>query len=46
VVATLGIAEHISAGITHIDDLAAASGADPGSLHRVLSHLVGEALFE
>jgi SAM-dependent methyltransferase len=46
VVATLRIAEHIAAGITHIDDLAAASGSHSGSLHRVLRHLVGNGVFE
>lgn len=46
VVATLRIADHIDAGITEIDELAAASGADRDSLHRVLRHLVGKGLFE
>ena len=46
VVATLRIADHIAAGITQIDDLAAASGSDSDSLHRVLRHLVGKGLFE
>jgi hypothetical protein len=45
VVATLRIAEHIAAGITDIDDLAAAAGCDPDSLHRVLGHLVGKGVF-
>jgi hypothetical protein len=45
VVATLRIAEHIAAGITDIDDLAAAASCDPDSLHRVLGHLVGKGVF-
>jgi SAM-dependent methyltransferase len=46
VVATLRIADHLAAGISQIDDLAAASGADSESLHRVLRHLVGKGVFE
>jgi len=46
VVATLRIAEHIAAGITRIDDLAAASGANADSLDRVLRYLVDKGLFE
>jgi 2,7-dihydroxy-5-methyl-1-naphthoate 7-O-methyltransferase len=46
VVSTLRIADRIAAGMGQIDDLAAASGADPDSLHRVLRHLVGKGLFE
>jgi 2,7-dihydroxy-5-methyl-1-naphthoate 7-O-methyltransferase len=46
VVATLRIADHLAAGISQIDDLAAASGADSDSLHRVLRHLVGKGVFE
>src|SRR5208283_3176089 len=46
VVATLRIADHIATGITQIDDLAAASGSDSDSLHRVLRHLVGKGVFE
>ena len=45
-VATLRIADHIAAGITRIDELAAASGSDSDSLHRVLRHLVGKGVFE
>ncbi|HYL35959.1 MAG TPA: methyltransferase [Bryobacteraceae bacterium] len=45
VVATLRIANHIAAGTTSIDKLAAASGAHPGSLHRVLRHLVSKGVF-
>src|SRR5712692_10365038 len=46
VVATLRIADHILAGNTEIDKLAAASGADRDSLYRVLRHLVSKGLFE
>src|SRR6516162_9689639 len=46
VVATLRIADHLAAGTTQIADLAAASGAAPDSLHRVLRHLVGKGVFE
>jgi 2,7-dihydroxy-5-methyl-1-naphthoate 7-O-methyltransferase len=46
VVATLRIADHIEAGNSEIERLAAASGADSGSLDRVLRHLVSKGLFE
>jgi SAM-dependent methyltransferase len=46
VVATLRVADHLAAGITLIDDLAAASHADAESLHRVLRHLVSQGVFE
>jgi 2,7-dihydroxy-5-methyl-1-naphthoate 7-O-methyltransferase len=46
VVATLRIADHVAAGKTSIDDLAAASGAHTDSLHRVLTHLAGKGVFE
>ncbi|MCI0336201.1 MAG: hydroxyneurosporene methyltransferase [Acidobacteria bacterium] len=46
VVATLRIAEHISAGREQIDDLAAAAGCDPYALHRVLTYLVAKGVFE
>jgi hypothetical protein len=46
VVATLRIADHVAAGITKIDDLAAASATVSDSLHRVLRHLVGKGVFE
>src|SRR5689334_23137778 len=46
VVATLRIADHVEAGVSRIDELAAASGSDRDSLHRVLRHLVGEGVFE
>src|ERR1035437_9169872 len=45
VVATLRIADHIASGHTEIGQLAAASGADRDSLHRVLRHLVSKGLF-
>jgi hypothetical protein len=46
VVATLRVADHMAAGIDQIDDLAAAAGCDPYSLHRVLTHLAGKGVFE
>jgi len=46
VVATLRIADHLAGGITEINQLAAASAADPGSLDRVLRHLVQNGIFE
>jgi hypothetical protein len=46
VVATLRIADHIEAGVTQIDQLAAAAGADRDSLHLVLRHLVSKGVFE
>ncbi len=46
VVATLRIARHVDGGITEIGQLAAAAGADPDALHRVLSHLVSRGVFE
>jgi hypothetical protein len=46
VVATLRIADHISAGVTDIRDLAAVARADRDSLHRVLRHLVEQGVFE
>jgi hypothetical protein len=42
VVVTLRIAEHMAAGITHADELAAASGSHPASLRRVLAHLASK----
>jgi SAM-dependent methyltransferase len=46
VVATLRIADHIAAGISQIDALAAASGCDSYALHRTLTHLVSKGVFE
>ncbi len=45
-VATLRIADHIAAGITGIDQLAATAGCDADALHNVLGHLVGKGVFE
>jgi SAM-dependent methyltransferase len=45
VVATLRVADHIAAGNSEIGALAAASGADRDSLHRVMRHLVQKGLF-
>lgn len=45
VVATLRVADHLAAGRNDIDTLAAAAGADPESLQRVLRHLVSVGLF-
>ncbi len=44
-VATLRVADHIAAGVTNIDDLARACGADPDMLRRVLEHLTGKGVF-
>jgi hypothetical protein len=46
VVATLRIAEHVAAGLTGIDDLAAAAGCDADALHGVMGHLVAKGVFE
>jgi hypothetical protein len=46
VAATLGVAGHIAAGRTMIDDLAATTGANPENLGRVLRHLVSKGVFE
>ena len=46
VVATLRVADHIAAGTTEIDALAAASCAHAESLERVLRHLVSKGVFE
>lgn len=46
VTATLRIADHIVAGVTQIDDLAAATGCDSYALHRVLTHLAGKGILE
>jgi 2,7-dihydroxy-5-methyl-1-naphthoate 7-O-methyltransferase len=45
VVATLRIAEHIEAGVTGIDELAAAAGCDADPLRRVLKVLAGRDVF-
>jgi hypothetical protein len=46
VAATLRIADHLAAGITDVDSLAAAAGCDADSLHNVLAHLVSKGVFE
>ena len=46
VVATLRVAEHVAAGVTEVDRLAAAAGCDAGALHHVLGWLVGKGVFE
>jgi len=46
VVATLDIASHIAGGKTDIVSLAAAAGADPPYLGRVMRHLVSKGVFE
>ena len=45
VVVTLRIADHIVAGCTEIDALAAAAGCDADALYHVLGHLVGKGVF-
>ena len=45
VAATLRIAEHLKAGRTEIDELAAAAGCDTDALHAVLGHLVSQGVF-
>jgi len=46
VAATLRVAGHIEAGISEIDKLAQAAGADAEALGRVMRHLVRKGLFE
>ena len=45
VVATLRIADHIAAGVSDIDALAAAAECDSYALHQVLAHLVTKGVF-
>jgi hypothetical protein len=45
VVATLRVAQHMAAGKERIGELAAAAGADPDSLQRVLRHLASKGVF-
>lgn len=45
VAATLRIADHIEAGVTGIDELAAAAGCDATALRNVLGHLVSKGVF-
>ena len=46
VVATLRVAEHIEAGKTRVDEIAAAAPCDAWVLHRVMQHLVRKGVFE
>jgi hypothetical protein len=46
VAVTLGIDDHLAAGATDIDSLAAASRSDRESLQRVLRHLVSNGVFD
>jgi hypothetical protein len=45
VVVTLRIADHITAGLSDIADLAQATDSDTYALHRVLTYLVGKGVF-
>jgi hypothetical protein len=45
VAVTLRVAQHLAAGVTQIDDLAAAAGAHSESLARVLRHLIAKGIF-
>jgi 2,7-dihydroxy-5-methyl-1-naphthoate 7-O-methyltransferase len=44
IAATLRLADHIEAGATRADELAAAAGADAGTLRRLLAYLVGRGV--
>jgi SAM-dependent methyltransferase len=46
VAVTLRLAEHIQSGVTGIEELAKASGADEYMLHRLLTHLASRGVFE
>jgi 2,7-dihydroxy-5-methyl-1-naphthoate 7-O-methyltransferase len=46
VVVTLRVAEHIAEGKNRIAELGAAAGADPGSLMRVMRHLISKGIFD
>lgn len=46
VVATLGIADHIAAGVEELNQLAAAANCNADYLGRVLRHLIGKGVFE
>jgi hypothetical protein len=46
VVATLRIADHLSAGVTAIDHLAQTANCDPTSLQQLLRHLIGKGVFQ
>ena len=45
VVAKLGIADHLAGGSKTSDELAAATGADPGALYRIMRLLAGVGVF-
>lgn len=45
VAAALGIADQLAGGARGVDDLAKATGADPGSLYRLLRMLAGAGVF-
>ena len=45
VAAQLGLADHLAGGTKHVDELAAATGADLPSLERLLRMLAGEGVF-
>ncbi len=46
VAVTLRIAEQLAAGLSEIEEVAAAAGADPDALQRLLRHLVSKGIFE
>lgn len=46
VVATLRIAEHVAAGVSGVEGLAAAAGCDADALHNVLGYLADRGVFE
>jgi hypothetical protein len=46
VVATLRIADHLAAGVSHIDHLATVADCDADALHSVLRHLIGKGVFQ
>lgn len=46
VVVTLRIADHITAGLSEVGELARASSANPDALHQVLRHLVSRGVFK
>jgi hypothetical protein len=45
IAATLGLADHIEAGATRLDELATRTGADRDALRRLLRHLVALGVF-
>jgi len=46
VAATLGIPDRLAAGVGDVDELAAATGSDPGALGAVLEHLASKGVVE